>query len=172
MTTLASQPARPLTDVDEAYRLLARRLERIVRSGIAGCGSEALVEEACQFAWGRLLDHRERIDRERTLSWLAKTAVREALKLRRHQRRQLSLDAAIERAGDDALATSGGPETLVERRERLSALSALPRRQQRLLWLRALGLSYAEIASHTGDSVRTVERQLLLARRRLRAVAG
>lgn len=170
MTTCTLQSRQPLVDVDDAYRLLARRLEQIVRVGVPA--SEGMVEEACQFAWGRLLQHRDRVDPQCALSWLAKTAMREALRLRRHERRELSLDAAIEHAGDAALAATIGPEMLVERRDRLSALRALPRRQQRLLWLQAMGLSYAEIAGHTGDSTRTVERQLVRARRRLRTVAA
>ncbi len=181
MDTARYEQRQPLDDVDEAYRLLARRLEHIVRSGVPV--SDALVEEACQAAWGRLLARRESVGADCVLSWLATTAVREALKLLRRERRHLSLDAAIDRDGDGAVgaglgaapgaaAPALGPESLVERRERLAALGALPRRQQRLLWMRALGFSYAEIASHTGDSTRTVERQLLHARRTLRAVAA
>ncbi|MBV8956985.1 MAG: sigma-70 region 4 domain-containing protein, partial [Solirubrobacterales bacterium] len=39
--------------------------------------------------------------------------------------------------------------------------------QQRILWLHALGLTYAEIADYEGCTLRTVERQLLRARRRI-----
>jgi RNA polymerase sigma factor (sigma-70 family) len=60
------------------------------------------------------------------------------------------------------------PHTLVERRERLKELQELSTRQQRALWLHAFGLSYAEIAVHEGCTVRTVERQLLRARQRIR----
>jgi DNA-binding CsgD family transcriptional regulator len=41
-------------------------------------------------------------------------------------------------------------------------------RQQRLVWLQAAGLSYVEMAAYTGDSVRTVERQVLRAAERVR----
>lgn len=179
MDAARCEQPQALEEIAETYRLLARRLEHIVRAGVPV--SDALVEEACQAAWGRLLDHRESIRSDCALSWLTTTAVREALKLQRRERRQLSLDAAIDRDGDGALGLvpgpqtavpALGPETLVERRERLAALGALPRRQQRLLWLRALGLSYAEISRQTGDSTRTVERQLLRARQRLKAVAA
>lgn len=179
MAAARCEQPQPLEDVAEAYRLLGRRLEQIVRLNLSV--SDAVVEEACQAAWGRLLDHRDRVRTDSALSWLATTAVREALKLLRRERRQLSLDEAIDRGGEGALglelgseaaAPAVGPEALVERRERLAALGALPRRQQRLLWLRGLGLSYAEIARHTGDSTRTVERQLVQARRRLRAAAA
>jgi RNA polymerase sigma factor (sigma-70 family) len=60
------------------------------------------------------------------------------------------------------------PSELVERRERLDGIRRLPERQQRVLWLHALGLSYGEIAAHEGCTTRTVERQLLRARQRAR----
>ena len=61
-------------------------------------------------------------------------------------------------------------EELAEKRARLEAISELPGRQQRLVWLHGLGFSYDEIAAHTGDSSRTVERQLLRAKGRLRLI--
>ena len=62
-------------------------------------------------------------------------------------------------------------DALVEDRERLRLMRLLPERQQRILWLHALGLSYQEIAAYTGDTTRTVERQLLRGRARIRALA-
>jgi DNA-directed RNA polymerase specialized sigma24 family protein len=53
----------------------------------------------------------------------------------------------------------------------LGHLRALPIRQQRLLWLHALGLTYTEMAAHEGCTRRTVERQLLRAKRGVRARA-
>ena len=41
-------------------------------------------------------------------------------------------------------------------------------RQQRLVWLQAAGLSYVELAAYTGNSIRTVERQILRATSRIR----
>jgi RNA polymerase sigma factor (sigma-70 family) len=107
------------------------------------------------------------------LSWLATTASREALKLIRRQHRELSLEGTIEATGD-GLSRSGmiGPEELILCRERLDAIRELPERQQRLLWLNALGLSYAEMAIHTGCTQRTVERQLLRAKRAVRVAAA
>ena len=62
-------------------------------------------------------------------------------------------------------------DALVEDREQLKLIRQLPERQQRILWLHALGLSYEEIAAYTGDTPRTVERQLLRGRSRLRELA-
>ena len=56
----------------------------------------------------------------------------------------------------------------LEHREQLAVVRQLPERQQRLLWLCAAGWRYTEIAAISGDSARTVERQLGLGRARLR----
>lgn len=155
-----------LGDVGELYRLLSRRLERIVRVGVRA--PEPVIEEACQFAWSRLVYHHDRVHRETALGWLARTAVHEAFKLIRRGNRELSLDAA-EQAGElQRLLIAPGPAEVLERRERLAAVGTLPRRQQRLLWLRGLGLSYEEIALQDGCTTRTVERQLRRARASLR----
>ncbi len=162
---------QPVLDVGELYRALSGRLEQIVRLDVRA--PDAVIEDACQFAWSRLVHHSGAVRRESALSWLAKTAIHEAFKLIRREDRELSLDAAIEQAGDAALRTGApGPDELLENRERLEAIRCLPERQQRLLWLHALGLSYAEMALHTGCSPRTVERQLLRAKRTLRLVAA
>jgi RNA polymerase sigma factor (sigma-70 family) len=151
--------------VGELYRDLSERLAQIVRFDVRA--PESVVEEACQFAWGRLMDHRHRVRRESALSWLARTAVREALRLQARDGRYVSLDC--EQVTE--VPTLAGPDELFERRERLQSIRRLPERQQQVLWLHALGLSYAEIARHTGCTTRTVERQLLRARRAVRRAA-
>jgi RNA polymerase sigma factor (sigma-70 family) len=154
-------------DIGELYGLLARRLERIVRIDVRA--PDAVIEDACSFAWSRLLDHRDRIQRETVVPWLARTAVHEAFKLLRRDRRELSLEAAIEQIGQPPPSLRGPtPEELMEERERLAGLRRLPERQQRILWLQAFGLSYAEIAAREGCTLRTVERQLLRAKQRVR----
>ncbi len=159
-----------LGDVGELYRLLSKPLERIVRLDVHA--PDAVVEEACQVAWSRLVRHQQRVHRETALGWLVKTAVREALKLVRRGGRELSLDAVVEQ-GVDFPSPLGvrGPCELVEQRDRLAAIGSLPRRQQRLLWLYGLGLSYEEIAAHDRCTPRTVERQLQRARANLRMQA-
>jgi RNA polymerase sigma factor (sigma-70 family) len=155
-------------DLGELYAVLARPLERIVRLEIRA--PEPVVEEACQFAWSRLAYHRDRVRREAALSWLAKTAVHEAFKMIRRGARELSLDATLEGSDDAAVRLrASAPEEVLAQRERLAGVRGLPVRQQRLVWLHALGLSYAEMASHEGYTPRTVERQLLRARSALRS---
>jgi len=78
-----TSPTDAALPVAELYRELSGRLEQIVRFDVRA--PESVIEEACQFAWGRLMDHRHRVRRESALSWLARTAVREAFKLRRRE---------------------------------------------------------------------------------------
>ena len=155
-------------DIAELYTSLSKRLEQIVRIDLVQA-PDPVVEDACQFAWGRLIRDPDRIQRDTALPWLARTAVHEAFKLLRRERFCLPLELVDEPSL--ARQTPGAAE-VVELRERLRAIDQLPERQRRLLWLHGLGLSYAEIAAHTGCSRRTVERQLLRARRALREAAG
>ena len=57
------------------------------------------------------------------------------------------------------------------RRAQLELLRALPVRQRTVLLLQAAGFSYEETAEGLGMSRRTVERQIMRGRRKLRAVA-
>ncbi|MBV9167551.1 MAG: sigma-70 region 4 domain-containing protein, partial [Solirubrobacterales bacterium] len=62
-------------------------------------------------------------------------------------------------------------ERLFDARGAIEA-ARLSDRQQRILILHLAGFSYGETAALTGDSVRTVERELLRARGRIRAAGG
>jgi len=163
LDSLAFPDSFGVDDVGELYRRLAARLERIVRSDVRA--SDAVIDDACQFAWACLVSNCERVRREAALSWLATTAVREALRLLRRDGRALSLEATFDGAGEAApSAVAPGPDEIVERLERLEKIGTLPVRQQRLLWLQGVGLSYAEMARHEACTTRTVERQLLRAK--------
>ena len=95
-------------DVGELYGQLAGRLERMVRLDVRA--PDAVIEDACQFAWSRLVRHRHRVQRETVLTWLVRTAVHEALKLVRRDLRDLPLDAVAEQA------SPASPQEFVERR--------------------------------------------------------
>ena len=139
----------------------------------------ALIEDACQIAWCRLLIHRARLRPESARAWLVRVAVHEALRSIRRDARMRSLEELRERDGrhDDGRVDHGAVpapdliEELVEQRARLDSVRGLPDRQRRLLWLQGLGLSYREMAGETGMTRRTVERQLMRARSSL-AKAG
>lgn len=164
-------PGHEPVDVDALYRSVAQRLEQIVRAEVRA--PDTVIEDACQFAWSRLVHHAHRVRRECALAWLAQTARREAVKLVRRDGRDISLDAALELGASLGRATVGAePEELFEQHRRLELVDTLPERQRRVLWLHALGLSYAEIALQTGYSLRTVERQLLRAKRSVRLLAA
>lgn len=158
-------------DVAELYASFSERLERIV--GMDVRAPRPLIEDACQSAWDRLWLHRQQVHRETALSWLVATAIHEALRLLRVQGRLLSLEREIEELGDGAVPSHAPPAAdLYELRSRLDGIRSLSQRQQRLLWLHGLGFNYAEIAAHTGSTTRTVERQLLRGKRKLRSMAG
>lgn len=165
----ASSPHR--LDYDSAYRLLAPRLERIVARNVVAPGP--LIEEACQFAWSRLVAADPAVAPGATLGWLTTTATREAIRARRAQRRELPL-IAEHGVGEviELPAPGPGPDRVVEMREQLAQIHRLPARQRRMLWLQGLGYGYDEIAAQTGDTRRTVERQLLRAKHTLRMGAA
>jgi RNA polymerase sigma factor (sigma-70 family) len=159
-------------EVAELYCSVSKRLEEIVRI-VVRQASDSVVEDACQFAWDRLVHHRARVRRETALAWLARTAIREARRLRGREDQFLSLDAVFELAGDAAVVGEvPAADEVTERRERLRAVGELPARQQRVVWLQALGLNYLEMAAETGCTTRTVQRELLRARRALRDAAA
>ncbi len=167
MAVAAHEPVLDeIADVAGLYTEQSAKVNRLVRSGVRA--PEPLIEDACQVAWSRLIDHRHRIRRDTAVAWLVTTALHEALKLIRRERRDTSLEALLDEAGDLPRAmTVASADELVEFRVRLASLAALNERQRRLVWLQAIGLSYAEMAGETGATERTVERQLSRARRKL-----
>ena len=152
-----------IEDIGEVARLYARdavRVRRLVALDVRA--PDVVIEDACQIAWMRLVAHRARIRRDTATRWVVRVARHEAYRHVGRGARETSLeelDAPGERAPAPAL-----PLEIVARRERLQSIRDLPDRQRRLMWLQALGFSYAEMAGATGDSRRTVERQLLRAK--------
>jgi RNA polymerase sigma factor (sigma-70 family) len=178
----AGRAAGLLDDLDDVARFYVEesvRVRRIVRMSVTA--PPAVIEDACQVAWSRLLIHRARLRRESARAWLVRVAIREAVKSIQRERRERSLEALLEQGGGSAAGDSADPgmtlptpaliEDLVEQKTRLESIRALPERQRRLVWLQGLGLSYREMAGETGMTRRTVERQLMRARSSL-AKAG
>ena len=160
-----------LGDEGELYGLHHERLTHVVARCVDG--SRALIEDACSFAWSQLLCHQpER--RPELFGWLCTVAIREGWRLSRLERRDGRLDVEI--CGCD------GPVAMVESVEdrraslarQLEARAALVRvgeldpRKRRVLALQVAGFSHNEIAALTGDTLRTVERQIRRARARVR----
>jgi DNA-directed RNA polymerase specialized sigma24 family protein len=103
-------------------------------------------------------------DESRAGQWLFLVAWREAWRLHRIEAREA--DRTVELAAAEQLEDRRiDPEPLVALWD---ALARLRPRQQRLLLMQAAGLRYQEITTTTGDSFRTVDRQLVRARAALR----
>jgi RNA polymerase sigma factor (sigma-70 family) len=156
-------------DVARMYRELSASLEQVVRRVVHD--ADPVAEDACQFAWCRLVRDRARVREDTAFGWLAETAIHEAFKLSRRRARDLSLDYELEQ-GADPVALTPEPWELLADRERITRVRRLAVRSQRFVWLHALGLSYTEMAAHERCTVRTVDRQLSRARRRLEAGAA
>ena len=158
-----------LGQIGEVAELYARSAG-LVRGQVCSevTASEAVIDDACQFAWIRLLHHRHRVGRDRAVSWLITTALHEVFKLVRRDGHDLSLEELMEDTGDLRInRTAPPPEEAVGARQRLELLRELPERQERLIWLQGLGFNYPEMATEADMTVRTVERQLMKARRNL-----
>jgi RNA polymerase sigma factor (sigma-70 family) len=156
-------------EVIRLYGAFNRQLTQVVRATTNG--PRPVVEDACQVAWTGLICPGQRLEQGSARAWLVRTAVREALRLMRLEAREPSLEQAFEeRPHRLCSAAEDGPEEQVCRRERVSSLRLLSVRQQRLVWLRALGFSYGEMARYESASTRTIRRQLERAQRRLRAL--
>lgn len=154
-------------ELADLYEELAPQLVRIVSKNLTA--PESVIEDACQLAWSWLIQNRESVEVGGELGWLSTTATRAALRQLRTRRHEVSYEA--ESDGEEELSArtdpGPGPDRIAEYRERLAEIHTLPVRQQQMLWLHGFGYGYVEIAEHTGDSLRTVERQLLRAKRRL-----
>jgi RNA polymerase sigma factor (sigma-70 family) len=154
-----------LQEVAELYATQAVRVRRLVHLRLTA--PDAVVEDACQVAWMRLVRNRSRVHRQTAACWLVRVAAREAI-------RQMHLgdrDLPLEELDDGQNTAPDLIEEFTDRHARLGAIKRLPERQRRLMWLQGLGFSYSEMAGVTGDSERTIERQLMRARQKLADVA-
>lgn len=161
-------------DEADLFRLHHARLLRAVARSVNA--PQALIEDACQFAWSALL--RSQPQREAAFAWLCVVAVHEAYRLSAKERDHGSLDeltAHVEvehpvLVGDwDAFVA--GPRELddeLEARRALRALAALPEKSRRYLAWKIAGYSYQEIQRLAGGvSYTNVNTHLVKARRRL-----
>ena len=163
-------PSQPPPDAfAQLYAERAAQLRQIVRCSVRA--PDAVIDDACQVAWSRLLRRWGSVRREAILPWLVRTASRAALRSLQRSARDVSLDQLCD-AGHDPTPIAlrvAAPDEIAQLRARLDEIRALPERQQRLIWLQGLGLTYLEMADYTQATTRTVERQLMRAKRALRA---
>jgi RNA polymerase sigma factor (sigma-70 family) len=152
------------------YCELQPQLVRILASNLLA--PDWVIDDACQTAWSSLLERREAVMPGSELGWLSTTATREALRLLRCERNaepygQLAVPAALA----DAPRFAPAPDQRLELQERLAEVRQLPVREQRVLMMHGYGYEYHEIAAVTGETRRTVARQLMRARQRLLRLA-
>lgn len=158
---MSRQPlnARPQRGDETAlFAEFAPLLRRIIARDVNA--PPQLIEDACANAWERLLRCQPR---RPVYSWLVVTARHEAWRLAARERRAAEPPAELVAPDVARLAHA--------RLELAEVAAALRPRERRLLGLQAAGHSYAEIAALTGDTPRTVDRQLRRARERLRLAA-
>lgn len=169
--TGAAPDDAPLEDLNRLYLEFASSLARLVRGGVHA--SDVVIEDACQAAWTRLVLHRHRITEQAARGWLTRTAVHEAVKLSRREVREPPSTPDDEHPPLAWLHPARPePQQLLEQRQRLDSLRALSYRQQRLVWLGAIGVNRDEMARHERCTTRTVHRQLDRARRKLLSPDG
>lgn len=163
MSQTSTQPRMLRGDEAELFRQHELLLKAAVRHFVHNV-SDAVVEDACSFAWLQLM--RTQPERGDTLfAWLRTVAVREAWRLSRRERRDGRLELVPD--WDDRLA--GEPfADASEARDALSRLAALPEPQRTCLQLFVSGHSYDDVCRVTGRSRTNVTKQLYRARRRLR----
>ena len=153
---------RPVSDL---YRELQPQLVCIVASNLRA--PDWVIDDACQIAWSSLIEHGRTVAAGGELGWLSTAATRAALRLLRRQRLTESYEQHPPAPMQATCAAVPAPERQLEVRERLAEIRRLPVRQQRVVMLHGFGYEYDEIAAVTGETRRTVARQLTRARQRL-----
>jgi RNA polymerase sigma factor (sigma-70 family) len=161
MSARRFQPAIPL-DEEELFARQARRLHAVVSRNVRT--SAANVDDACGFAWLQLVRHRP--PAAVAFAWLCTTAVREAIKLDQRTTRLIGLDQLARVATDSSPRAESSLERIAVG-EQTTAVRLRPR-EARVVGLRVASYSRDEIAELTGESHRTIDRQLGRARRKLR----
>ena len=160
--------ATPQDDVGALFARYHHKLRNRVRAIVRT--SDANVEDACMYAWLQFLSD-ELDGRSVGTSWLTTVAIREAVKLDRAERRDLPAASPSAEAVDRA-----DPRDHYAARDLVAYAAAVIRdagltgRQLQIISLQLWGLSYEQIAANTGDSLRTVERQVLRANHKIAEV--
>jgi len=153
-------------DEHELYAAEHTRLRAVVARAVNT--SDANIDDACSFAWLRLLTNQPR--RETAFGWLAKVAIREAWRLNRAER------AAGAAPGDpEALEVADQADVADDRlalEETIGALAAIHPRKRAMLVMNALDFTHAEIAAEHGISPARARELVYRARLQLAKLVG
>jgi RNA polymerase sigma factor (sigma-70 family) len=154
------------------YEQHAEAMRRIVCRRVRA--PQCVLDDACHTAWLRLCAHEDvALDERSAVKWLIITAIRETWR-RTGNLREVPVGGWLPRGEEHELPEPAGhapdpSEVAVARDELRRELAVLTRREREFLALQAVGLTYQEISARLQVTVRTVERQLLRGRRKLRA---
>src|SRR4051794_27919904 len=163
--TATTTPAQLRGDEAELYRRYQRQLVRAVARIVHA--SDELIEDACQEAWMILVRHQP--ERGAIFAWLRVVAVREAYRICRAEQGAGYLEDIDHDGGWEALIAGATTiDDVIEARQALALVAALPERQRDDLALLVAGFSYREIAELTGGGALTnINKHLAKARARL-----
>ena len=165
--TAPGSPVTPRGDEEALFRQHHPRVVANVRRHVTA--PEEVIEDACQTAWLQLL--RTQPDREHVVGWLTVTAQREAVRIRRKDCREATLNTD---QGPHGLLEHAAPAwddtATINAHRALEALADLRPRQRQVLELAVGGFDYHEIAALTATSYTSVNRHLTRARAALREV--
>ena len=159
-------PATAASDTAALFSRYDRKLRDRVSAVVNT--SQVNIEDACMFAWVQLLRY-ELDEVDVAYSWLTTVAIREAIKLDRADRRTRPLP--VDEHG--AVIEPIDPRDQLAARDLLDHAAAviqhagLTSRQLEIISLQAWGLTYEQISARTGNSRRTVDRELVRARAKL-----
>jgi DNA-directed RNA polymerase specialized sigma24 family protein len=146
----------------ELHRLVERR----------GSPHHATVDDACSYAWMRLLSAEHatlRPPRWQALAWLTTVAVHEAWRLNRSHRRDGPFDPEkIDTLSMHRERAVPAAHDVAALHARLNLIDEIPERPRRFLLRLALGYSYDEISAAEGVSRTTTNKQIARAKRILR----
>src|ERR1700761_1575343 len=107
-----------LEEVADLYATQAVRVRRLVHLRLTA--PDAVVEDACQVAWMRLVRNRSRVRRQTAACWVVRVAAREALRLMDLGDR----DRPLEDLDDDRGRAPDLIEAFADRAARLGAIDA------------------------------------------------
>jgi DNA-directed RNA polymerase specialized sigma24 family protein len=161
-----TEPPHTRGDEDALYRRHHRDLRRTLARHVTA--SDELIEDACQFAWLRLLATQP--DRYAIFGWLYVVALHEAYRLSAIERREARLESlpVDEYSWQELVADPRTLDDAHEALEALRAIAALPDRQRIDFALKIAGHSYGEIQARTpGRTYTNVNKSLTKARSRI-----
>ena len=171
MAATASQTSAPMPHGDEEalYRAHHKRLLRLIARDVPA--RPQVIEDACGFAWAELLARQP--ERTSIVGWLRVVARGGALRLAQSDRATVLMIAidtdALPFPARSTNCPAGSASERCEAFDALSLLAGLPVRRRTFLAAKIAGYSYEEIAAELEVSWRTVNRQLVRARRAVRA---